>query len=74
MKDLTDTEREMLAFEKRHWRYRGVKEDAIREQFGISPTAFYQQLVALIDRPEALAHDPVTVHRLRRLFGRQHTA
>jgi hypothetical protein len=30
-------------------------------------TRYYQLLNALIDRPEALAADPVTVGRLRRL-------
>lgn len=68
--DLTDVERAMLDFAKIPWRYKGQQEDAIREQFGISPTRFWQQVAALVDRPEALAYDPVTVHRLQRLFSR----
>lgn len=64
---LSDRERDMLAFERRTWRHAAAKEDAVRELFGVSVTAYYQRLGALIDRPEALAHDPVLVARLRRV-------
>ena len=33
----------------------------------MSPTRYYQLLNALLDDPRALAHDPVTVNRLRRV-------
>jgi hypothetical protein len=65
--DLTDREREILAFERQWWKYAGAKEQAVRELFGMSATRYYQVLNALIDRPEALAHDPMLVKRLRRL-------
>lgn len=65
--ELTDSDRKMLAFESQWWRYKGAKDEAIRDTFGISPTRFYQLLNALIDRPEALAADPMNVKRLRRL-------
>jgi hypothetical protein len=65
--DLPSREREMLAFERQWWRYSGAKEAAIRERFGMSATRYYQVLNALIDRPEALATDPLLVRRLRRL-------
>ncbi len=69
---LSCREREMLAFERQWWRYAGAKEQAIREQFGSSATRYYQDLNNLIDRPEALAADPMLVKRLRRLrSGRQ---
>ncbi|MEV8630537.1 DUF3263 domain-containing protein [Streptosporangium sp. NPDC051023] len=64
---LTDRERELLAFERQWWRYPGAKEQAVREVFDISATRYYQLLAELIDRPEALAHDPMLVKRLRRL-------
>jgi hypothetical protein len=32
----------------------------------MSPTRYYQLLNALLDDSRALAHDPVTVNRLRR--------
>ena len=60
-------EREMVAFERQWWRYAGAKEEAIRERFGMSATRYYQVLNALIDRPEALALDPLLVRRLRRM-------
>jgi hypothetical protein len=60
-------EREMLAFERQWWRFAGAKEAAIREQFGMSATRYYQVLNALVDRPEALAVDPLLVRRLRRM-------
>ncbi|MDT7711964.1 MAG: hypothetical protein QOG46_653 [Pseudonocardiales bacterium] len=69
---LSCREREMLVFERQWWRYAGAKEQAIREQFGSSATRYYQDLNNLIDRPEALAADPMLVKRLRRLrSGRQ---
>ena len=64
---LTDRDREILQFERRWWKYAGAKEQAVREEFGLSPTRYYQLLNALIDRPEALAHDPMLVTRLRRV-------
>nr|WP_272941302.1 DUF3263 domain-containing protein [Kribbella flavida] len=57
----------MLGFERHWWKYAGAKEQAIRDQFQMSATRYYQVLNALIDRPEALAHDPLLVKRLRRL-------
>lgn len=60
-------EREILAFESQWWKYAGAKEQAIRELFGMSATRYYQILNTLIDKPEALAADPLLVKRLRRL-------
>ena len=60
-------DREILAFERQWWKYAGAKEQAIRELFDMSATRYYQVLNALIDRPEALAADPMLVKRLRRL-------
>ncbi|MGV2386920.1 MAG UNVERIFIED_CONTAM: DUF3263 domain-containing protein, partial [Thermobifida fusca] len=48
------------------WKLEGTKEQAIRDEFGFSPTRYYQLLNQIIDRPEALAFDPMTVKRLRR--------
>ncbi|MET8680740.1 DUF3263 domain-containing protein [Streptomyces sp. NPDC004647] len=64
---LTDRDRAVLGMERRTWAGPGAKERAIREQLGISPTRYYQLLNALLDDPLALAHDPVTVNRLRRI-------
>ena len=64
---LSRREREILAFERQWWKYAGAKEQAIRDLFDMSATRYYQVLNALIDRPEALAADPMLVKRLRRL-------
>jgi hypothetical protein len=64
---LTEREQEILAFERQWWKYAGAKENAIRELFDMSATRYYQVLNALIDRPEALAEDPMLVKRLRRM-------
>jgi hypothetical protein len=66
-RELTEREREILAFERQWWKYAGAKEQAVREQFDMSATRYYQALNSLIDRQEALAHDPLLVKRLRRL-------
>ena len=57
----------ILAFERQWWKYAGAKEQAVRDLFDMSATRYYQVLNALIDRPEALACDPMLVKRLRRL-------
>jgi hypothetical protein len=65
--ELSERDQKILAFERQWWRYAGAKEQAIRELFDMSGTRYYQVLNALIDRPAALAHDPMLVKRLRRL-------
>jgi hypothetical protein len=57
----------ILTFERQWWKFAGAKEQAIRDKFQMSATRYYQILNALIDKPEALAQDPLLVKRLRRL-------
>jgi hypothetical protein len=64
---LGERDQEILEFERQWWKYAGAKETAIRESFDMSATRYYQVLNALIDRPEALAADPLLVRRLRRM-------
>nr|WP_092657026.1 DUF3263 domain-containing protein [Actinopolymorpha singaporensis] len=64
---LCERDQQIISFERQWWKYAGAKEQAIRDQFGMSATRYYQVLNALIDRPEALAFDPLLVKRLRRL-------
>ncbi len=64
---LSRREHDILAFERQWWKYAGSKEEAIKELFSLSATRYYQVLNALVDRPEALAADPMLVKRLRRL-------
>jgi hypothetical protein len=64
---LADRETAILALERRGFSGPGAKERAIREELGLAPVRYYQLLNALLDDPRALAHDPVTVNRLRRV-------
>lgn len=65
--ELSVRERELLDFEKRWWRFPGAKEQAIRDEFDLSGTRYYQLINELLDNPAALVHDPVLVGRLRRI-------
>jgi hypothetical protein len=65
--ELSERDLRILEFERQWWKYAGAKEQAMREKFDMSATRYYQALNALIDRPEALAADPMLVKRLRRL-------
>jgi len=60
-------ERAVLDFERRHWKHAGAKEQAIRDEFELSATRYYQILNALLDDPAALAYRPALVGRLRRI-------
>ena len=64
---LSARDADILAFERQWWKFAGAKEQAIRDKFQMSATRYYQILNALIDKPEALAQDPLLVKRLRRL-------
>ena len=64
---LDERSKEILDFERGWWRDPGPKERAIRERLGLSPARYHQLLNGLIDRPDALAYDPMLVRRLRRL-------
>jgi len=65
--DLSQRDRDILAFERQWWQFAGAKEQAVRDTFAMSATRYYQVLNALIDMPPALAYDPLLVKRLRRL-------
>ncbi|MEU3278402.1 DUF3263 domain-containing protein [Streptomyces antibioticus] len=65
--ELEERERAVLALERRGFPGPGAKERAVREELDLSPVRYYQLLNALLDDPRALAHDPVTVNRLRRV-------
>jgi Protein of unknown function (DUF3263) len=64
---LTEREQRILAFERKWWRHAGSKEQAIRDVFDLSSTRYYQLLNGLLDKPAALAAEPMLVARLRRL-------
>ena len=64
--ELVPRDADILAFERQWWRFAGAKEEAIRREFGISPTVYYQQLNRVLDDPAALEADPLLVGRLQR--------
>ncbi|MFD8811461.1 DUF3263 domain-containing protein [Streptomyces sp. NPDC059627] len=65
--ELGEREQAVLALERRGFSSPGAKERAIREELDLAPVRYYQLLNALLDDERALAHDPVTVNRLRRV-------
>ena len=67
--ELNERERSMLDFERRWWTQRSNEAERIRQEFGVPPVRYFQQLNALIERPEALDYDPVTVRMLLRRRG-----
>ncbi len=62
---LSGRDRAVLDIAARTWTGPGPRDRAIRERLGMSPTAYFQLLNALLDDPRALRHAPVTVNRLR---------
>ena len=65
--ELADRDRRILDFADQWWRTAGAAETAIRAEFGMTATRYYQHLNRLLDDPYAEAYNPVLVHRLRRL-------
>ena len=64
---LDERDEAVLRFEASWWQYPGPKDRNIREHLGMSATRYYQVLRRLLDDPAALAFDPLTVRRLRRV-------
>lgn len=64
---MTDEDRALLDFAAHRWNYAGNQAEAVRAEFDISVTRFWQRVNNLLDDPDALAHAPVVVNRLRRL-------
>lgn len=63
---LPERARALLDFERDWHVHQGDKEQAVRDHFGFSGARYYQLLARLIDDPDALGYDPMTVRRLRR--------
>lgn len=72
--DLSARERAILDLERGWWAAGQSKERQIRARFGLSATRYYQLLNGLLDRPAALAYDPLTVKRARRQRERRRRA
>jgi uncharacterized protein DUF3263 len=59
--------RTILDFERTWRQLPPPKEVSIRQELRISPSRYYQLLNTLLDDPDALAYDPLTVKRAQRL-------
>ena len=68
---LTERDKAILDFERAWWSEAGSKETAIREQFELSGTRYYEILGELLDAPEAMDYDPLVTRRLRRQRDRR---
>lgn len=68
---LSERDVEILRFEREWWQYSGTKEAAIRREFAMSASHYYRLLGRIIDEPDAVALDPLTVKRLRRQRGQR---
>jgi hypothetical protein len=64
---LSAGQRAILDFERRWWRQPGAKDQAIRDNFEMSPTRYYQTLNALLDLAASMTYDAALVNRLQRL-------
>lgn len=76
---LSNRDRAILDFERSWWVESGAatsrtKEAAIRSQLALSPTRYYELLRVLSDSADAVAYDPLVVHRLRRSQSRRRRA
>ncbi|NIA25715.1 MAG: DUF3263 domain-containing protein [Gammaproteobacteria bacterium] len=64
---LSQRDKMVLDFERSWWMLPGPKDRAIREYLGVSAGTYYGILRRLIDVPEALDYDPLTIRRLQRM-------
>lgn len=67
VEELTAREAAILAMAKRRFGFAGAREQAIRDELGLTATRYAQLLNQTIDKPAALAAEPVLVKRLLRL-------
>jgi hypothetical protein len=60
----------VLAFARRHQQRRDVG-DLVERELGLSPTRYFQLLLAMLERPEVAAADPELVTSLRAMRDRR---
>lgn len=64
---LSKRDKAVLDFERSWWLVPGPKDRAVQEHLGMSAGRYYQILRDLLDNGEAMAYDPLTVRRLRKV-------
>lgn len=62
---LTDEDKQIIDLAKEHPRWSGAMDAAIMDELGMTSAAFFQRLIHLSRRPEAIEYDPVTMNRVR---------
>jgi hypothetical protein len=67
MEELSAQDKRILDFERSWWKHAGVKEQAIKDNFEMSATRYYQILNEVLEKTAALDYDPILVKRLKRL-------
>ncbi len=63
---ISERHQAMLEFERAFWTYDEPKETLIRARFQCSGDEYYAELNELLERPDAMVHDPLVVRRLQR--------
>lgn len=63
---LTTEDLVVLALERDHTLTRRGRENAAHALLGLLPPRYHQLVLEAASKAEALAHDPVTVNRIRR--------
>jgi uncharacterized protein DUF3263 len=63
--ELSDRDRAVLDFAGRTYLYRGAQEQAILDEFNLSPARFWQIVNRLVDTEAAIAYAPVTCRLYR---------
>lgn len=61
---LTDTQKAMLDLAGQSFKYAGSLEDQAKQQFGLTPTRYWQEVNRLINTPDAHQHSPALARRL----------
>jgi len=64
---LTPEERAILDFERAWLIEPGPKDQAIEFALGLTASAYYEQLLKLVNNRDAFEYDPLTVKRVRGL-------
>lgn len=64
---LSERDRRILDFEREWTRHAGSKDEAVQQEFGLTPARYYQVLNTVIDSPDAIVYDPMLVRRLQRV-------
>lgn len=70
---LSDHDKAVLDFAGKRYNYKGMQEQHIIEQFGVSPTRYFQDLHRLVSPENPMtahseAYAPMTVHRYQRIL------